>query len=144
MKKSSNVFIDTSAWLAILDPDDARHEKARGYYAGLLERSARLFTNTVVLDDTLDQIKRKLGSKVAMEFLSILDEGVLSVSIRVDWISRRVRRTAIEYMLGNKNDELTLRHFYILETLRRKRIDIVFSFDQALKNFDFPIMPQGL
>ncbi|HED10336.1 MAG TPA: PIN domain-containing protein [Caldithrix abyssi] len=144
MKKSSNVFIDTSAWLAILDPADDHHEKARDYYAGLLERSARLFTNNVVLDETLDRIKQNLGEKVAMEYLSILDEGVLSVSIRLDWISRRVRRTAIENMISNKKTELTLKHFYILETLRRRRIDIVFSFDQALKNFDYPIMPQGI
>ncbi len=100
--------------------------------------------DNVVLDETLDRIKQNLGEKVAMEYLSILDEGVLSVSIRLDWISRRVRRTAIENMISNKKTELTLKHFYILETLRRRRIDIVFSFDQALKNFDYPIMPQGI
>ncbi|HHM01728.1 MAG TPA: PIN domain-containing protein [Caldithrix abyssi] len=143
MKKSSNVFIDTSAWLAILNPDDGSHEKARAYYAGLLERGARLFTNNIVLDETLDRLKREMGNKVAMEFMAIIDEGVLSLSIRLDWISRRVRRSAIEYLLSSRNDDLTLNHFYILETLRRKRIDIVFSFDRALRAFDFPIMPQG-
>ncbi|RMH63867.1 MAG: hypothetical protein D6677_06140 [Calditrichaeota bacterium] len=142
MKKSSNVFVDQSAWCAIIDPEHTWHGEARTYYATLLERGARLFTNNIVLDQTISYLNQNLNSSVAAEFLSIIDESVLNVSLRLDWISRRARRNAIENLFNANNTSLNLYHFYILETLKRKRIDFVFTFDPALQAFDYPLMPQ--
>jgi len=142
MKKNSSVFLDSSAWLAVVDPDDPNHEKAREYFRLMLERGARAITNNIVIDQTLQTLRSKFGTDLSRRFLEIIDESTLSVNLRVDWISRRVRRSVIQQFLKSSKNELTLDHFYIYESLKRKKADFVFSFDPAVKHFKYPVIPQ--
>jgi len=142
MKRNSVVFIDSTAWLAILDEKNINHKLAREFYEKLLDQNSRLVTNSVVIDETLTSLKMNFGNDFAQKFLEIIDESVLSINLKVDWISRRIRRNAINNFLKNSTADLQLRHYYINESFKRKKIDIVFSYDQNLKYFDFPVMPQ--
>ena len=142
MKKNSIVFVDSSAWIAILDERNANYSSAREYFEKLLELSTRLVTNSLVIDDTLLFLKQNYSNEFAKNFLDIIDESAMSINLRVDWLSRRVRRNTLNNFLKSSNKNLQTRHFYIHETLKRKKVDIVFSYDQSLKYFDFPVMPQ--
>lgn len=142
MKKNSVVFVDTSAWIAILDEKSANYTSARKYFEKLLELNSRLVTNSLVIDDTLLFLKQSYGNDFAKKFLDIIDESAMSINLRVDWISRRVRRNTLNNFLKSSNRTLEIRHFYVHESIKRKKIDIVFSYDRSLKYFDFPVMPQ--
>jgi len=142
MKRSSIVFIDSTAWLAILDENNINHKFAREYYEKLLDQNSKLVTNSFVIDETLSALKMNFGNDFAQKFLEIVDESVLTINIKVDWISRRIRRNALNNFLKSSTANLQLRHYYINESLKRKKVDIVFSYDQNLKSFDFPVMPQ--
>jgi predicted nucleic acid-binding protein len=135
-------FLDTSAWISITQKDQPYHGPAREYFEQLLEENAKLITNNVVIDHTLCHLKSQKGSALARQFLTIIEESVLTINLRTDWISRRVRRTAMNQYLKSSDERLTLTHFYINETLKRKRVDIIFSFDEALRKFGLPLMPQ--
>jgi len=143
MKKNSVVFIDSSAWIAILDESNKNYSLARAYFEKILEQNARVVTNSYMVDETLSYLKSHFSSEFAQKFLAIIDDSVLSINLRVDWISRRVRRSALINFLKNSNPKMQVKHFYIYETIKRKRVDLVFSFDEALKYFSFPVMPQG-
>lgn len=142
MKKNSVVFVDTSAWIAILDEKNSNYSSARKYFEKLLELNTRLVTNSLVIDDTLLFLKQDYGSEFAKKFLDIIDESAMSINLRVDWISRRLRRNTLNNFLKSSNRTLSVKHFYVHETIKRKKVDIVFSYDQSLKYFDFPVMPQ--
>lgn len=142
MKKNSVVFVDTSAWIAILDEKNSNYASARKYFEKLLELNTRLVTNSLVIDDTLLFLKQDYGSEFAKKFLDIIDESAMSINLRVDWISRRLRRNTLNNFLKSSNRTLSVKHFYVHETIKRKKVDIVFSYDQSLKYFDFPVMPQ--
>jgi len=142
MKRNSVVFIDSTAWLAIIDEKNINYTVAREFYEKLLDQNSRLVTNSYVIDETLSSLKMNFGNEFAQKFLEIIDESVLSINLKVDWISRRIRRNAINNFLKSSTGHLQLRHFYINESLKRKKVDIVFSYDQNLKYFDFPVMPQ--
>jgi len=143
MKRNSIVFIDATAWLAILDENNIHYKMARDFYEKLLDQNARLVTNNIVIDETLTTLKTNFGNEFAQKLLEIIDESVLSINLKVDWISRRIRRNALNNFLKTGTSQLQLRHYYINESLKRKKIDIVFSYDQDLKAFDFPVMPQN-
>lgn len=142
MKRNSVVFIDATAWLAILDENNINYNIAREFYEKLLDQNSRLVTSSVVIDETLSALKSNFGNEFAQKFLEIIDESVLSINLKVDWISRRIRRNALNNFLKSSSGDLQLRHYYINESLKRKKVDIVFSYDQNLKSFDFPVMPQ--
>jgi len=143
MKKNSIVFIDTSAWCSIVDGNDPRHNEAVAYFSLLLNSGARLVTSSLVIDDVASEMKSRLSTDAVRRFLGIIDESVFTVNLRVDWASRRIRRSVLDHFLKSDESGLSLRHFYIAESLKRKRADILFSFDSGLKKFDIPVMPQN-
>jgi hypothetical protein len=142
MRKKNVIFIDTSAWLAVIDEKNTNHKAAGKYFEKLLETNPRLITNNLIVDDTLLYLKTNYGSELARKFLAIIDESTMSVNLLVDWVSRRIRRIALDSYLKSSNANLTIKHFYIFESLKRKKIDLIFSFDQNLKDFGYPVMPQ--
>jgi len=142
MKRNSIIFIDSTAWLAILDENNINYKLAREFYEKLLDQNSKLVTNSSVIDETLSALKMNFGNDFAQKFLEIVDESVLTINLKVDWISRRIRRNALNTFLKSSTADLQLRHYYINESIKRKKVDIVFSYDQDLKSFDFPVMPQ--
>lgn len=141
--KIMTCFIDTSAWLAILDKSDPHHNDARNYFEQLLEKDTKLVTNNIAIDETINQLKIKSGAETARQFYNVIDESILTIQLRMDWISRRIRKNAVNHFLKSKEHELHLRHFFIFETIKRKHVDIIFTFDRAFRLFDLPLMPHA-
>ena len=132
--KIMTCFIDTSAWIAIVDKDNPNHQKSSEYLEQILQKNAKIITNNVVLDETIDSIKITSGRKLAEDFSTVVDESILTINLRMDWVSRRMRRNALVNYLKSSSKELKLRHFFIIETIKKKKIDIIFSFDPAWKS----------
>lgn len=56
-----NVFVDTSAFLAILNADDDFHQQAAVIWIDLLNSQARLITNSFVPVEAYALIQNRLG-----------------------------------------------------------------------------------
>ena len=133
--KIMTCFIDADAWVAIVDSDDPFHDRASAYMSYLLEMNAKLITNNMEIDHALTRIREKLGVETASKFMTIMEESILTIHLRMDWISRRLRRSALNDFLSNPKSGLTLRHYYMYESIKRKRVDIIFSPVQELSYF---------
>lgn len=68
-----SVFIDTSAFLAVLDADDRFHQQARGIWERLLTGAEDLLCTNYVLVKTVALAQRRLG----LEAVRALEEDVL-------------------------------------------------------------------
>ena len=135
-------FLDTTAWVALMNKKDPHHLRASAYFRELLDMKSRLVTNNVELDHAISYIKEQLDEDAAYNFYKVIDESILTLNLRMDWISRRLRRDALSLFLKNRNKELNLKHFYILETVNKKKVDILFSFDTRLNFLGLPVMPR--
>jgi predicted nucleic acid-binding protein len=67
------VFVDTSAYFALLDPRDARHAAAQPISSRLMRESWRLYTTNYVVAETHALILARRGRVVAAEFLREID-----------------------------------------------------------------------
>ena len=141
LKKSSIIFIDTSAWLAIVDKQDKNYSNATEYFKKIIKKNARLVTSTLVVDEVLYLLKNNINPDFAKHFLGIIDESVLTVNLRLDWTSRRSRRIVINNFLKSTNPNLSIRYFYMLEAIKKKKADVIFTFDPNLKELGYPLMP---
>ena len=56
------VFVDTSALMALLDADEARHAEAVQTWRRLLDDDHRLITSNYVLVEAYALVQRRLGS----------------------------------------------------------------------------------
>ena len=162
--KIMTCFIDGNAWIAITDKKNEYHEQSIAYFKTLLGNNTKLVTNNIAMDEALVWLKSNMGAEAAKAFLNIrkplwplvlfsftakaflntIDESILTVNLRMDWISRRVRRAGLNNFLKSKDPDLKLKHFLIHETIKRKRVDIIFTFDQKFKVFGIPLTPQSL
>lgn len=140
--KIMTCFIDGSAWIAITDQTNENHEQSKEYFRSLLEKNAKIVTNNIAIDDAIQWLKKNRSAEVARQFFNTIDESIITVNLRMDWISRRVRRAGINNFLKSKDINLDLKHFLIHESIKRKRVDVLFSFDQKFKVFGIPLMPQ--
>ena len=66
---TESIFVDTGAWVALADSDDAYHHIAKGIYPALLKRYKTLFTTNLVIAETYILLLKALGYKGALEFL---------------------------------------------------------------------------
>jgi uncharacterized protein len=142
--KIMTCFIDGNAWIAITDKKNEYHEQSIAYFKTLLGNNTKLVTNNIAMDEALVWLKSNMGAEAAKAFLNTIDESILTVNLRMDWISRRVRRAGLNNFLKSKDSDLKLKHFLIHETIKRKRVDIIFTFDQKFKVFGIPLTPQSL
>lgn len=68
------VFVDTSAWYALMDKDDAHHETAWATFPHLLKRTQGLTTTNHVVGETYTLIRSSLGYRKAWEFMDLLGQ----------------------------------------------------------------------
>lgn len=66
---TESIFVDTGAWVALADSDDAHHNKAAAIYPAILKRYKTLFTTNLVIAETYILLLKALGHKEALEFL---------------------------------------------------------------------------
>jgi uncharacterized protein len=62
------VFVDTSAFVALVDKRDRNHVAAKRLLKRIARQKRQLVTSTYVLDETLTLIRLKIGHHVAVEF----------------------------------------------------------------------------
>ena len=68
------VFVDTSAWIAIVDRSEARHARAAMLYAKLLSSPTILTTTRLVLAETYNLISRRISQVIAMNYLENINQ----------------------------------------------------------------------
>jgi uncharacterized protein len=78
------VFVDTSAFLALLDGDEDRHAEAVAAWERLTEKEAVLFTSNYVVLETNALVQRRLGQEALRIFLTELLGGVTVVFVERD------------------------------------------------------------
>jgi len=64
-----DIFVDSSAWIALADKDDSHHKEAASSYPSIFKNHKTLVTNNLVIAETYIVLLKELGHKVALEFL---------------------------------------------------------------------------
>lgn len=70
----AKVFVDTSAWYALVDKDDSLHAAAWELFPRVLESFGGLITTNHVIGESYTLIRSSLGHRKAWEFMSLLAE----------------------------------------------------------------------
>lgn len=82
MKKSMRkVFVDTSMFKALVDPQDEFHQTALTIWKKLEAKNVTLITSNYILDETFTLIRKRLGVSTVDEFRRYLTESSTVVKI---------------------------------------------------------------
>ncbi len=120
-----SVFIDTSAFLAVLNADDLNHFAAKKTWETLLLAETTLVTTNYVLVETFALLQRRFGIAAARSF----HETIFPL-LQVDWVDAVTHRAGIHAMLTANRRGLSLVDCVSFEAMRRLGIATAFAFDR--------------
>ncbi len=131
-----NVFVDTSAFYAVLDRDDSNHTAAAKLWAELLRERAALFTTNYVLVETAALLQHRIGVAAVRAF----HEDVAPV-LQVDWISEEAHRAGMESLLTAGRKMLSLVDCMSFQSMRQMGLRQAFCFDKHFREQGFVLQP---
>ncbi len=122
-----DIFVDTSAWIALADRDDFNHKIAASNYPSLLKNHRNLITSNFVIAETYIIILNELGHQPAMAFLKNIKTTprILKVYSNKD-IEEEGESILAKY--SDQNFSYTDAISFVI--MKRQKIKKAFSFDK--------------
>jgi predicted nucleic acid-binding protein len=130
------VFIDTSAFYALLDADDGQHQPARQAWATLVSEAADLVCSNYVVVETTALVQNRLG----VEAVRVFQEDVLPV-VRIEWVDEPIHQAGVTALLTAGRRHLSLVDCVSFDLMRRFGMRRVFAFDEHFAGQGFEIIP---
>jgi predicted nucleic acid-binding protein len=130
------IFIDTSAFYALLDRDDENHQKAKAAWVDLLKNEDTLVTNNYVLVETFALIQHRLGTDAIRGF----QNDILPL-VNIEFVVPELHRSGVSGLLSASRRNLSLVDCVSFEMMRALEIKMTFAFDPHFKEQGFNILP---
>ena len=139
MKMPEEIFVDSSAWIALANMNDLHHTKAASAYPDVLKNYKGLVTSNMVVAETYVVLRRELGYKSAMEFLDRINA---SPRILKTWSNENIE-TEAEKMLSMYSDQgFSYTDAVSFVIMKRRKIKKSFSFDRHFVTAGFTNIQQ--
>ena len=129
------VFVDTSAFLAILNANDKYHLPAKTLWSQLVNQDDRLVCNNYVLVETLALLQHRFG----IGAVRLFQADIFPILV-VKWVDEEIHSRAISAMLATDRRQLSLVDCGCFETMRAMSIKRVFTFDPHFGDYGFTIL----
>ena len=135
--RDRRVFVDSSAYLALLDVDDEHHREAREIIQELAHARYRQFTTNVLLIESHALILSVLGRDRAAQFLQDMAESN-TVVIRVRAADEeRAKQILFQYT----DKDFSFADALSFTVMERLGIRLAFSFDRDFAQYGFTVLP---
>ncbi|HHW41609.1 MAG TPA: PIN domain-containing protein [Syntrophomonadaceae bacterium] len=129
------VFVDSSAFLAVLDADDENHPLARQVWEKILNAGAFLITTSYVLVETYAVVQRRLG----MDALRTFHEDIVPL-LQIEWVGEELHERGADAVLTANRRNLSLVDCTSFAAVRRLGIKQVFAFDRHFAEQGFELL----
>ena len=130
------IFIDSSAFYALLDRDDAHHPRAKRAWTELLKVVRTLVTSNYILVETFALLQNRLGIEATRAF----HDDILPL-INIEFVASGTHRSGVAALLSASRRDLSLVDCVSFEVMRTSGINTVFAFDKHFKEQGFAILP---
>ncbi len=124
---SREVFVDTSAWIAISDAGDKYHYPAKTVYTALLKERRMLVTTNLVIAETYILIRRRAGHARAVRWLQSVNG---SPRLRKVWSDASLEAQAEEVLLKHSDQDYSYTDAVSFVVMREEGIEEAFTFDR--------------
>ncbi len=130
------IFIDTSAFYALLDRDDENHRKAKNAWVDLLKNENTLITSNYVLVETFALLQHRLGIEAVRGF----QNDILPL-VNIEFVISELHRSGVSALLSASRRNLSLVDCVSFEMMRTLEIKTAFAFDPHFKGQGFNMLP---
>jgi predicted nucleic acid-binding protein len=133
-----DVFVDTSAWVALADKDDSHHRDAASSYPSIFKNHKNLVTSNLIIAETYILLLKELRHKAAIEFLERIKASPRILRI----YSNENVETEAEGILAKFTDQdFSYTDAVSFVMMKRQKIRKAFCFDKHFVTAGFTIIP---
>lgn len=133
-----NIFIDTSAFFAVLDKRDVNHSAADRIWQRIITTGDVLICHNYVLVEISALLQHRLG----LEAVRTFEEDIVPL-LNVLWIDEQTHRSAVSALLAASRRSLSLVDCVSFAMMRAAAIKTAFVFDADFKAQGFDILDRG-
>ncbi len=134
------LFVDTGAWLAILDPRDKYHQVAVTFYQKALTRYPRLLLTNLVAAETYISVLRNAGHHKALSFLDIIEQ---SPSVQCIWSDEEIETRARDILRRYNDQDFSYVDAASFALMQQRKLAEAFTFDHHFAIAGFVQLPAG-
>jgi uncharacterized protein len=133
---NNNVFVDSSAFYAVLDQDDDNHRKAASTWVDIIGQSCGLVTSNYVILETLALLQSRIG----IEAVRVFQNDVVPL-VRIEFVTPELHSIGIAALLAASKRKLSLVDCISFEIVRNLGLEAVFAFDLHFRTYGFRMLP---
>ena len=131
----NGIFVDTGAWYALVDSDDADHTTAAAFLAA---NTIPLITTNFVLSETVTLIRYRIGHEAARSFGQKLKE---SSFVRVVSGYATDEERAWEIFSKYRDQDFSFVDCTSFAVMERMKLSAAFAFDRHFSVMKFAVVP---
>lgn len=132
-----SIFIDTSAFLAVLNANDQFHLSAKRTWNEILSSNASLFSSNYVILETIALLQHRFG----IEALRLFESDVLPV-VEITWMDEIIHQQGMSILLAANRRNLSLVDCTSFIIMRQMGLDEVFTYDPHFGEQGFKVIPE--
>jgi predicted nucleic acid-binding protein len=133
-----NIFVDTAAFLAVLNANDQFHRSASQIWDEILSSDSPLFSSNYVILETTALLQHRFG----IEALRLFESDILPV-IEIAWVDEAIHIQGMSALLAANRRSLSLVDCTSFEIMRQIGLDEVFTFDPQYREQGFKVIPES-
>jgi|SRR3990172_968745 len=131
------IFIDTAAFLAVLNANDRFHLPARRTWGEILSSESSLSSSNYVILETTALLQGRFG----MEAVRLFESDILAV-VDIVWVDETIHNRGMSALLAANRRDLSLVDCTSFEILRQTGQDEIFTFDPHFRQQGFKVIPE--
>jgi hypothetical protein len=133
-----DVFVDTSAWVALADKDDSHHRDAASSYPSIFKNHKSLVTSNLIIAETYILLLKELRHRAAIEFLERIKASPRILRV----YSNEGVETEAEGILAKFTDQdFSYTDAVSFVMMKRQKIRKAFCFDKHFVTAGFTNIP---
>jgi predicted nucleic acid-binding protein len=131
-----NYFIDTSAFLAVLDANDSHHKAAKSFWIKIVEAGDVFVCHNYILVETSALISRRLGK----EAVRVFEQEIMPI-LNIIWVTKEIHCAAAGAQLIADRSNLSLVDCVSFDVMRRTGVKKAFAFDRHFRDYGYELYP---
>ena len=132
------IFVDTGAWAALADKDDAHHDDAASILPSLLKTHRALITSNLVVAESYILILKLLGHDAAIQFLDRINGSPRIVKV---YSVPEIEKEAEETLKKFADQDFSYADAVSFAVMKVQRINKAFAFDKHFETMGFTRLP---
>ncbi len=138
MRALEDIFVDSSAWIALADRDDFHHKEAALAFPLILKSFKTLITSNLIVAETYVLLLKELGHTSAIDFLERINA---SPRIFKVWSSEAVETEAERILFKYGDQDFSYVDATSFALMKRHKITKAFAFDKHFVIAGYTTLP---